>query len=115
MVSDQVSGAAERLDCTHIVSVHRDEILILPGDLSNMVEVIFISPLKMYWNAIAPLKSRTNSLTLLSLNALFLIPEKYYISLEILPISTKTGLLILFGRFSLFWVIAGKACLPSVN
>ena len=59
MASDRVAEAAESLNCTHIVNVQGDEILILPEDLSRMVEAISKSPEKMYWNATASIASET--------------------------------------------------------
>ena len=55
MASDRVSEAAQKLDCTHIVNVQGDEILVLPKDLSRMIEAINTSPGNMYWNATAPI------------------------------------------------------------
>ncbi len=51
--SDRVKEAAEKLDCSHIVNVQGDEILVLPEDLSSMVKTINMFPENMYWNATA--------------------------------------------------------------
>ena len=59
MASDRVAEAAESLNCTHVVNVQGDEILILPEDLSRMVEAISKSPEKMYWNATASIDSES--------------------------------------------------------
>jgi len=57
MASDRVAEAAEKLDCTHIVNVQGDEILILPEDLERMVESIEANPDGQYWNATAEIES----------------------------------------------------------
>ena len=51
MASDRVAEAIEHLDCTHVVNVQGDEILVLPEDLTLMVKAINFSPNKQYWNA----------------------------------------------------------------
>ena len=53
MASDRVAEAALNLDCTHVINVQGDEILVMPDDLSNMVESIHANPDGQYWNAIA--------------------------------------------------------------
>jgi len=53
MASDRVAEAALNLDCTHVINVQGDEILVMPDDLSNMVECIHVNPDGQYWNAIA--------------------------------------------------------------
>ncbi|MBT6112694.1 MAG: 3-deoxy-manno-octulosonate cytidylyltransferase [Candidatus Marinimicrobia bacterium] len=55
MASDRVAEVAEKMDCTHVINVQGDEILILPEDLSKMVKAINASPENMYWNATAPI------------------------------------------------------------
>ena len=57
MASDRVAEAVESLDCTHVINVQGDEILILPEDLSKIVGAINSSPENMYWNATAPIKN----------------------------------------------------------
>ena len=53
MASDRVAEAALNLDCTHVINVQGDEMLVMPDDLSNMVESIHANPNVQYWNAIA--------------------------------------------------------------
>ena len=53
MASDRVAEAALELDCTHVINVQGDEILVMPDDLRNMVESIHANPECQYWNAIA--------------------------------------------------------------
>jgi 3-deoxy-manno-octulosonate cytidylyltransferase (CMP-KDO synthetase) len=56
MASDRVAEAIEHLDCTHVVNVQGDEILVLPEDLELMIKAIKYSPNKHYWNATAPIE-----------------------------------------------------------
>ena len=56
MASDRVSEAVEMLDCSHVINVQGDEILIMPDELERMVGAIFGSPVIEYWNAIAPIE-----------------------------------------------------------
>ncbi len=53
--TDRVSEAVDHLDCTHVVNVQGDEILILPDDLKNMVNAMKAAPAGPAWNAIAPI------------------------------------------------------------
>jgi 3-deoxy-manno-octulosonate cytidylyltransferase (CMP-KDO synthetase) len=53
MASDRVAEAALNLDCTHVINVQGDEILVMPDDLSKMLESIHAHPDGQYWNAIA--------------------------------------------------------------
>ena len=55
MASDRVAEVAEAMDCTHVINVQGDEILILPENLSKMVKAINLSPENMFWNATAPI------------------------------------------------------------
>ena len=57
MATDRVAEAVANIDCTHIVNVQGDELLILPEDLSTMVQKINSSPKNMFWNATAPIKT----------------------------------------------------------
>lgn len=52
--TDRVAEAMASLDCTHVVNVQGDEILILPDDLARMVRAIAAEPDGSAWNAIAP-------------------------------------------------------------
>lgn len=55
--SDRVKEASEKIDCTHVVNVQGDELLILPQDLSLMIAEIKKDPSLMAWNAIADIDS----------------------------------------------------------
>ena len=56
MASDRVAEVANVLDCSHVINVQGDEILVVPDDLNNMLESIRAYPDAQYWNAIAPIK-----------------------------------------------------------
>jgi 3-deoxy-manno-octulosonate cytidylyltransferase (CMP-KDO synthetase) len=51
--SDRVAEAAGHLDCTHVLNVQGDEILVLPDDLRSMAEAMTASPARPAWNAVA--------------------------------------------------------------
>lgn len=53
--SDRVAEAARSLECTHVVNVQGDEILVLTEDLEKMVRAIEKSPEVPMWNAVASL------------------------------------------------------------
>lgn len=54
--TDRVAEAMEHLDCTHVVNVQGDEILVLPQDLATMVAAIRDDPEVPAWNALAPIE-----------------------------------------------------------
>ena len=56
MASDRVAEAVEILDCSHVINVQGDEILVMPDDLERMVVAIYARPEIEYWNAIAPIE-----------------------------------------------------------
>lgn len=53
--TDRVAEAARSVDCTHVVNVQGDEILVLPSDLRKMVFAIEQEPAVLAWNAVAPI------------------------------------------------------------
>ena len=55
--TDRVAEAMSHLDCTHVVNVQGDEILILPDDLRNLAAAIAANPENQAWNAIAPIEA----------------------------------------------------------
>lgn len=55
--SDRVAEAARSLDCTHVVNVQGDEILVLPEELEKLVRAIEKEPDVPVWNAVAPITS----------------------------------------------------------
>ena len=50
--TDRVAEAARRLDCTHVVNIQGDELLVLPDDLEVMVKAIQEEPEIPAWNAV---------------------------------------------------------------
>ena len=54
--SDRVAEAMHRLDCTHVVNVQGDELLVLPEDLDRMVCAMQEEPEVPAWNAVARLE-----------------------------------------------------------
>ena len=56
--TDRVSEAMQHVECTHVVNVQGDEILVLPNDLKKMVEAIVAEPSTSAWNAIATIDDR---------------------------------------------------------
>ena len=59
MASDRVAEAMQQLDCTHVVNIQGDEILVLPSDLDRMVEAIRANPTVPAWNAVAKIEDAT--------------------------------------------------------
>ena len=55
--TDRVAEAMQHLECTHVVNVQGDEILILPDDLRNLAAAIRENTASDVWNAIAPIES----------------------------------------------------------
>ena len=55
--TDRVAEAIQDLDCTHVVNVQGDEILVLPQDLLRMTEAIRSQPRGLAWNAVARIES----------------------------------------------------------
>jgi 3-deoxy-manno-octulosonate cytidylyltransferase (CMP-KDO synthetase) len=53
---DRVAEAMRQLDCTHVVNVQGDEILVLPSDLRRVVEAVQREPAVEAWNAAAKLE-----------------------------------------------------------
>jgi 3-deoxy-manno-octulosonate cytidylyltransferase (CMP-KDO synthetase) len=53
--TDRVAEASGRVDCTHVVNLQGDEILVLPEDLAALVAAIEAEPEVPAWNAVARL------------------------------------------------------------
>ena len=51
--TDRVAEAARQMDCTHVMNIQGDEILVLPEDLGRMVSALETRPEVEYWNAVA--------------------------------------------------------------
>lgn len=54
--TDRVAEAVRRLDCTHVVNVQGDEILVLPSDLEKFADALVSQPDIPAWNALAPIE-----------------------------------------------------------
>ena len=54
--TDRVAEAMQQLECTHVVNVQGDEILVLPEDVARMVGAMTDEPEAPAWNAVAPLE-----------------------------------------------------------
>lgn len=54
VATERLVEAMEKLDCTHVVNVQGDEMLILPSDLTRMARAIQARPENLVWNAVAP-------------------------------------------------------------
>lgn len=55
--TDRVAEAMAHLDCTHVVNVQGDEILVMPGDLDRLVEAIVAEPSGSAWNAVSEIET----------------------------------------------------------
>lgn len=51
--TDRVAEAVQHLDCTHVVNVQGDEILVLPDDLRQVAQAVKANPAVLAWNAAA--------------------------------------------------------------
>jgi 3-deoxy-manno-octulosonate cytidylyltransferase (CMP-KDO synthetase) len=54
---DRVAEVARSIDCSHVVNVQGDEILVLPDDLHRVVRVVTEHPAIPAWNVVAPMAS----------------------------------------------------------
>lgn len=55
--TDRVAEAGEHLDCTHVVNLQGDELLVLPEDLARMAGAISAAPGTAAWNAVGRVDS----------------------------------------------------------
>ena len=58
--TDRVAEAMKNLDCTHVVNVQGDEILVLPEDLQTMVQAIEMQPDVSAWNAVSKIERESD-------------------------------------------------------
>ncbi len=56
--TDRVAEAMDHFECTHVVNVQGDEVLVLPEDLSRMVNAVAGDPSTVAWNAVARIESQ---------------------------------------------------------
>lgn len=57
VATERIIEAMHHLDCTHVVNVQGDEILILPSDLSLFAKAMAARPREQAWNAVAKVVS----------------------------------------------------------
>lgn len=53
VATERIIETMKSLDCTHVVNVQGDEILLVPSDVSHMTQAILQSPETPVWNAIS--------------------------------------------------------------
>jgi len=57
MATDRVAEATQKLDCTHVVNIQGDEILVSPQDLEKMIEKIKINSSGAFWNGVGEISN----------------------------------------------------------
>ncbi len=57
--TDRVAEAARQMDCTHVMNIQGDEILVLPDDLGRMVSAMQARPEVGDWNAAARIEEKS--------------------------------------------------------
>lgn len=50
---DRVAEAIEYIDCTHVINVQGDQVLVLPEDLDLIVKAMIADPRTVAWNGVA--------------------------------------------------------------
>jgi 3-deoxy-manno-octulosonate cytidylyltransferase (CMP-KDO synthetase) len=55
--TDRVAEVMTQIDCTHVVNVQGDEILVLPEDLQTLVQAITDRPDVPAWNAVSRIEN----------------------------------------------------------
>ncbi len=58
VATERIIEAMRQLDCTHVLNVQGDEILVLPSDLEKMVNAMKRNPEVPVWNAVANIESK---------------------------------------------------------
>lgn len=57
VATERINESIQTIDCTHVVNVQGDEILILPSDLSFFAKAIALFPEEQVWNAVAKVET----------------------------------------------------------
>lgn len=57
MASDRVNEAAQKINCTHIVNVQGDEILVMPSDLEKMIKFMRKNSQINFFNAVSDIEN----------------------------------------------------------
>lgn len=60
VATERIVEACNHLDCTHVVNVQGDEVLVLPEDLNRLVQAINQNPAGPVWNAIAAIENQAD-------------------------------------------------------
>tara|TARA_B100000579_G_C22845608_1_gene864133 strand:+ start:1579 stop:2346 length:768 start_codon:yes stop_codon:yes gene_type:complete len=53
MASDRVYEASKKINCTHIINIQGDEILVIPEDINNMIKYIYKNANQKFFNGIS--------------------------------------------------------------
>ncbi len=56
--TDRVAEAMSHCDCSHVINVQGDEVLVLPQDLTEMVRAVAADPANAAWNAVGRVESQ---------------------------------------------------------
>ena len=56
--TDRLVEASKKIQCTHVVNVQGDNILVDPKDLENLCKAIKSHPKNMFWNMISKIESK---------------------------------------------------------
>lgn len=56
VATERVIEAVKEMDCTHVINVQGDEVLVLPSNLDAMIAAIQARPENKAWNAVARLE-----------------------------------------------------------
>lgn len=57
VATERLVEAMASLNCTHVVNVQGDEMLVLPSDLDRMIAAVQQEPRASIWNAVAPVEA----------------------------------------------------------
>tara|TARA_Y100000590_G_C15656864_1_gene990992 strand:+ start:412 stop:1170 length:759 start_codon:yes stop_codon:yes gene_type:complete len=55
--TDRLVEASKKIQCTHVVNVQGDNILVDPKDLENLCKAINLNPHNMFWNMISKIEN----------------------------------------------------------
>tara|TARA_B100001057_G_C22775150_1_gene921286 strand:- start:464 stop:1231 length:768 start_codon:yes stop_codon:yes gene_type:complete len=58
MASDRVAEVVKLIDCTHVVNIQGDELLVVPREINKLIRNIKKNQNIDFWNAIAPINNK---------------------------------------------------------
>ena len=58
MASDRVAEAVKYIDCTHVINIQGDEIIVMPEDIDSMITAMLSNKAGEYWNAVATIEKQ---------------------------------------------------------